>query len=266
MEFETYTMVKSSIKQLLNINLEHYKDQQMRRRLDSWLVRSGAPDWPRYFQQVRKDPNELVKFRNYLTINVSAFFRDPERWRSLQDKILPGLLDALPRRRPAGQGLQIWSAGCSIGAEAYTLSIILDEIAPRQFHHILATDLDKGALEKARNQGPYTADEVKNLNRSQKAAYIQPGGPPFYVKPHLAKKITFQENNLFKDSAPANMDLIICRNVVIYFTNEAKDQLYRKFHRALRPGGVLFVGATEIIPRPREIGFQSQGTSFYVKT
>jgi len=81
----------------------------------------------------------------------------------------------------------------------------------------------------------------------------------------LAKMITFRQHNLFGDPCPQNLDLIVCRNVVIYFTADAKDKLYRQFHASLRPGGVLFVGATEIIPRPFEFGFKNFGISFYKK-
>ncbi len=265
MEVETYLMVKSSIKKMLDISLDHYKDEQMRRRLDSWLVRSGSPDWNDYFKRLRSDAKELSRFRDYLTINVSAFFRDPERWNYLKEHILPGLLRDLLHLTPPRNGLRIWSAGCSIGAEPYTLAMLLDELSPGRRHLITATDLDRGALAKSRSRGPYTAEEAQNLTPAQRAAYLEASGPPFYVRDALGKKIEFKEHNLLTDPPPMDNDLIVCRNVVIYFTTEAKEQLYRKFYQALRPGGVLYVGATEIIPRPQEIGFRTFGISFYQK-
>jgi chemotaxis protein methyltransferase CheR len=263
MELEVYQEIKRHVKRLLDLDLEHYKDEQMRRRLDSWLVRSGAADWKTYFERVRRDEKERQRFRDYLTINVSAFFRDPERWKSLAEQILPRLLKEALRRGVSENGLRIWSAGCSIGAEPYTLAILLEEIAPRRHHAILATDYDLSALNKAKQGGPYTAEEIQNLNPAQRAAFLQPGGPPYYIAPSLAKKITFQEHNLFADPFPQQMDLIVCRNVVIYFTATAKDHLYQAFHDALRPGGILFVGATEIIPHPQNYGLRSVGISFY---
>ena len=129
MELDVYEQIKKSIKAILNIDLDYYKDQQMRRRLDSWLVRAGAASWDEYFKRVRADANEQLRFRNYLTINVSSFFRDIERWKYLRENILTKLLkEALTLR--SGNGLRIWSAGCSIGPEPYTLAMILDELAP----------------------------------------------------------------------------------------------------------------------------------------
>jgi chemotaxis protein methyltransferase CheR len=265
MDIEVYHLVKKNIKTLLDINLDHYKDEQMRRRLDSWLVRTGSANWNEYFKRLRSDSQELLRFRNYLTINVSAFFRDPERWQTLRQTILPELLKEALRLRPQSPGLRAWSAGCSIGAEPYSLAILLDELSPSRCHTILATDLDLGALAKAKDGGPYTADEIENLTPSQRTAYLMPGGPPFYLKESLRKKVEFRAHNLLSDAYESNLDLIICRNVVIYFTAETKDSLYRKFHAALRPGGILFVGATEIISQPQQIGFRGHGISFYQK-
>jgi len=265
MEPETYHLVKHSVKRLLDVNLDAYKDEQMRRRLDSWLVRSGAPDWPSYFKRLGDDAAERERFRNYLTINVSAFLRDPERWQALKEQVLPPLMQSALRLKPPRSRLRLWSAGCSIGAEPYTLAILLDELTPGKRHFILASDIDRGALGKARDGGPYTADEVQNLSPLQRLTYLQPGGPPFYIQPFIRQRVEFIEHNLLADALPDDLDLIVCRNVVIYFTAEAKEGLYRKFHQALRPGGVLFLGATEVIPRPHEVGFRPFGLSFYQK-
>ncbi|MBN1537695.1 MAG: protein-glutamate O-methyltransferase CheR [Anaerolineales bacterium] len=265
MEQETYIYIKNTVKKILNLNLDHYKDEQMKRRLDSWLVRNGASNWDEYFIRIRKESKELSRFRDYLTINVSSFFRDPERWQSLKDTVIPRLFKEARQRNPQNPTLHIWSAGCSIGPEPYTLAMILDDVSAYNRHEILATDFDKGALEKAKNRGPYTAEEVQNLSAKQKLSYLQSGGPPYFVSEKIAKRVQFKEHNLLDDPFPQNMDLVVCRNVVIYFTGETKDVLYRKFRDALRMGGILFVGATEIVPRPQEIGLKGSGISFYEK-
>ena len=264
MELEEYAQIKRLVKSILDIDLEYYKDQQMRRRLDSWLVRSGSPSWEDYFEHVRINPEEFLRFRNYLTINVSSFFRDAERWQSLRDVILTRLLKEALTTRPGG-GLRIWSAGCSIGPEPYTLAILLDEMSSARAHSILATDLDRGALAKAKGRGPYTVEDIQNVTPEQRAAYFEPGGPPHYVIEKMTKRITFREHNMITEPFEKEYDLIVCRNVVIYFTADTKDLLYKKFQQALRPGGVLFVGATEIIPRPQDIGLRTQGVSFYIR-
>lgn len=265
MDLAVYARIKEVIRSMLDINLDHYKDEQMRRRLDSWLARSGCASWDDYFARLKKEPAELTKFRDYLTINVTEFFRDFDRWKSVNDTILPNLLKESLGMRALGSGVRIWSAGCSIGAEPFSFAMLLDELAPQRKHYIWATDLDRGALTKAQAGGPFTTEEMQNVTAKQKETFFRPGGPPYYVSSNIIRKITFKEHNLLSDPTESDFDMVVCRNVVIYFTAETKDMLYRKFHAALRPGGIMFVGGTEIIPRPQEIGFRSSGFSFYVK-
>jgi chemotaxis protein methyltransferase CheR len=263
MDANVYAQLKASIKQRLKIDLENYKDEQMRRRLDSWLVRTRASTWNDYFNLLSRDSEELERFRNYLTINVTEFFRDLSRWNALREEILPYLLRISAESRTA-QGLKLWSAGCSIGAEAYTLAIMMSEAAPFQRYSILATDLDRGALRKARSRGPYTEEDIRNLSLAQRQKYLT-ATSSCYVSESLQKNIRFEEQDLLTDCFDAGFDLIVCRNVVIYFTAEAKDKLYAKFCAALRPGGVLFLGGTEIISGPAKYGLQNFGISFYKK-
>lgn len=261
MEQEDYDRIKVIVKTSVGIDLEHYKDEQMRRRLDSWLVRSGMPSWDAYFAKIKVDQDELLKFRNYLTINVTEFFRDTERWKHLQTMVLPMLL-----KESAGKpGLRIWSAGCSIGAEPFTLGMIMEELTPNRKHYILGTDLDKGAIARAMSGGAFIPEEIRGLSPAQRSMYLRPGGPPFYVTESLIKKITFREQNMISDTFETDFDLIVCRNVVIYFTSATKDLLYKKFASSLRKGGVLFIGGTEIIPHPQDFGLRSIGISFYQK-
>jgi chemotaxis protein methyltransferase CheR len=258
MDTEIYTQVKTSIKHTLNIDLENYKEEQMKRRLDSWLVRCHMSTWKEYFALVSTDADELARFRNYLTINVTEFFRDPSRWAQVSTEILPGLVQT------SNGGLKIWSAGCSTGAEAYTLAMIMEEPLPPRKYSVLATDLDRGALLKARSRGPYSQDDIRNLSPRQRQQYVTPS-TPYHVVESLQKKIQFQEQDLLKDRFDSDFDLIVCRNVVIYFTTASKDMLYEKFSKALRPGGILFVGGTEIISTPSKFGLMNSGISFYRK-
>jgi chemotaxis protein methyltransferase CheR len=258
MDAEVYTQVKASIKRILKIDLVNYKDEQMKRRLDSWLVRSHMNTWTDFFNLITTDKLEFDRFRNYLTINVTEFFRDPTRWDLLKQDVIPYLI------KNANGNLKFWSAGCSIGTEPYTISIMMSDFFPSQGYSLLATDLDREALLKAKSRGPYTDDDVRNLTASQRQKYLMPN-TPHYVKETLLKNIRFQEQDLFADRFDTGLDLIVCRNVVIYFTAEAKNILYEKFHAALRPGGVLFLGGTEMISGSKEFGFQNFGISFYKK-
>lgn len=261
METEVYTQVKASIKQCLKIDLENYKSEQMKRRLDSWLVRSHSNTWNDYFSVLSRDTLELERFRNYLTINVTEFFRDANRWQTLRDEVLPQLIKSRSEQQPK---LKLWSAGCSIGAEPYTLALLMAEVFPQQPYSLLATDLDRGALLKARSRGPYSLEDLHNLTDNQRKKYIA-WSAPYYVNEDLQKSIRFAEQDLLIDKFETDFDLIICRNVVIYFTAEAKEKLYAKFSAALRPGGVLFLGGTEIISGAAKFGLQNFGISFYRK-
>jgi chemotaxis protein methyltransferase CheR len=263
MDADMYTRVRDSIKQTLKIDLTHYKDEQMKRRLDSWLVRVHANNWQEYLHLISTNSTERERFREYLTINVTEFFRDLPRWITLQQEIVPYLIKNSTSSRSAG-GLKFWSAGCSIGAEPYTLAIMMNDSFPSQKYSLLATDLDRGALQKARSRGPYHENDLRNLEPAQRQKYFTPT-VPYHVKESLQKNIRFEEQNLLADTFDGGFDLIVCRNVVIYFTAEAKEQLYAKFCEALRPGGILFLGGTEIISGPIRYGLQNTGVSFYKK-
>ena len=263
MDADVYTQVKASIKRNFKIDLENYKAEQMQRRLDSWLVRSHVTTWNDYFSVLSNDEKELEKFRNYLTINVTEFFRDPARWNTLRDEVIP-YLTKNQGGNPQTDGLKLWSAGCSIGAEPYTLVMLMADAFPRQKYSLLATDLDRGALLKARSRGPYTQEDIRNLDGTQRQKYIS-SKAPYFVNESVQKQIHFEEQDLLAARFDTSFDLIVCRNVVIYFTAEAKDVLYAKFAAALRPGGVLFLGGTEIISGAGKFGFQNFGISFYKK-
>ncbi|NOH01748.1 MAG: protein-glutamate O-methyltransferase CheR [Chloroflexi bacterium] len=264
MDADIYTQVKASIKRRLQIDLENYKAEQMKRRLDSWLARTHTATWNDYFNLLSIDSTELERFRDYLTINVTEFLRDPNRWATLKENVLPYLLQHSNGVHHRTGGLRLWSAGCSVGAEAYTLAMMMAESAPSHKYSLLATDLDRGALLKAKSGGPYTPEDVRNLDAKQRRKYLTPA-PPYFVGEELQKHIRFEEHDLLADRFEDGFDLIVCRNVVIYFTAEAKETLYAKFSAALRPGGVLFLGGTEIISGSAKYGFQNFGVSFYRK-
>jgi chemotaxis protein methyltransferase CheR len=231
----------------------------VQRRLRTYLVRSGHPNWPSYFRAVQTDLAELARLKDYLTINVSAFFRDDDKFAYLREKILPRLLYHSPR-------LRVWSAGCSHGHEPYSLAITLADLAGfYRHHHILATDIDRSALERGEAGGPYSSQEVEKVPPQLLKRYFRERVDGYYIIEGMRQRITFHSHNLLADPFEGAFDLIVCRNVVIYFTAEVKHRLYGQFYQALRPGGVLFVGSTEIIPKAASTGLDSVGISFYQK-
>lgn len=257
MEPMEYKVAQREILKLIGINLDYYKGPQMQRRLKAYLSRSGQATWPSFFRELGADEDKLGAFRDYLTINVSSFFRDTKKYQDLEQKVLPALLKVNRR-------LRIWSAGCSRGQEPYTLAMLLSEMAgPYNQHRILATDVDHSALGLAQAGGPYVADDVENVPPALLKRYFTQEEAGYRVADDLRRRIVFRQHNLLEDPFESNLDLIICRNVVIYFTGPVKDRLYQRFYQALRPGGILFVGGTEVVPQANAIGYKVIGISFY---
>lgn len=253
-----YSLIGKRIEQLYGIDLSCYKSTQMRRRLDAYLLRVRAGSWPEYFRRLEVEAAEREKFKDYLTINVTSFFRDPDKFEVLEKHVMPGLL-------ASGRQISIWSAGCSDGPEPYTLAMLFSTLAPSARFHIWATDLDPTALSKARAGGPYLPDSVEAVPRAYLARYFESKDGMYRVKAELQRNITFQEHNLLRDPIREKFDLIVCRNVIIYFTEDAKMALFTRFTQALKPDGVLFIGATETIPlsQARELGIEPIRVSFY---
>lgn len=252
--FETF---KTKVRQLTGLDLNAYKHKQMYRRLKSLRGRQGAGSWTAFYRLLADSPEALGEFRDFVTINVSELFRNADKFLQLRDEILPELA--------AGKsGLRVWSAGCSYGAEPYTLAMILDSKLGGQRHSILASDIDRTILGRAVSGRGFSDDDIEQVPPEMKDRYLEPAGPDEWaVKPRLKALITFKRHDLLRDPYPQRMDLIVCRNVVIYFTEEAKSRIYRQFREALRPGGFLFVGGTELVPKANELGFVSRMISFY---
>lgn len=249
---------RSALERAIGVPLGQYKEPQMKRRLANVMSRHDVTGWAAFSMAIEADRRLLDEVRDTLTINVSEFFRQPDRFLELQRTIFPKLL----RER---KSLKIWSAGCSVGCEPYTLAILLAEIDLRGAHSILATDVDLPILARARAATGYLPSEVRSVPaRFLKRYFIQESGT-FRVIDEIRKKVTFRRHDLLSDPYPLDLDLILCRNVVIYFTEGAKQQIYAGFAKSLRPGGLLFVGGSEMIMRSRELGFRAASTSIYRK-
>ncbi|MHB8621167.1 MAG: CheR family methyltransferase, partial [Chloroflexota bacterium] len=172
----------------------------------------------------------------------------------------------LPRLLRGRDRLRIWSAGCSYGAEPYTLALVLASVTPGKQHHILATDVDQRVLDRARLANSYTDQDVRNVPGVLRRRFFTRGCDERWVlDPLIRSAVTFRRHDLLKDTFDREIDLIVCRNVVIYFTDDAKRRLYQKFHDALRPGGYLFVGGTEVVTGAVEMGFTNDLPTFYLR-
>ncbi|PKG24122.1 CheR family methyltransferase [Niallia nealsonii] len=240
------------------IDLSLYKEAQMKRRLTSLYEKRGFASFKEYFQAVIRNKDLMDELLDRMTINVSEFYRNYKRWEILENKIIPKIIDK------RGGKLKVWSAACSTGEEPYTLSMIFANHLSRTQYDILATDIDELAIQKAKT-GIYIGRALNEVPLKQKQQHFTEKGSLFHVNEEIKKTVSFKKHNLLADSFHGPFDLIVCRNVLIYFTEEAKDLLYQKFSNALKPGGIFFVGSTEQIFNPGKYGLETEDTFFYRK-
>lgn len=253
-----YEGFKVEVYQLSKIDLNAYKERQMKRRIDSLMKKNGFNQYDEYVKALKQDREVYEEFINYLTINVSEFFRNTSQWEVLEKEIFPYLFDKFGKR------VKIWSAACSTGDEPYSLAMVLSKFIPLSQIQIIATDIDKQILAKAQ-QGIYNEKSVMGVPKEFKDKYFEKIGSSYRVSDEVKKCITFKQHNLLKDSYPDKLDLIVCRNVLIYFTEEAKNDIYKKFNHALKDQGILFVGSTEQIIQSQKFSFDTVRSFFYKK-
>lgn len=257
MEDRDFRQFVAQIKEKTGIDLALYKEAQMKRRLTSLRNKRGFSSFAAYFQAICQDQALFAELLDRMTINVSEFFRNPGRWEVLEQKILL-------RLSYTSRKLKCWSAACSSGEEPYTLALILKRKNMLDGSTILATDIDEGALARAK-QALYPARSLQDCPPDLLRQFFVQEGELYRLAPEIQQAVTFRKHNLLADPFDTGYDLIICRNVMIYFTEQAKQELYQKFSQALRPGGVLFVGSTEQIFQPQQYQLEPEDTFFYRK-
>lgn len=252
---DNYEWFKKEVYKLTGIDLNFYKEKQMRRRIDTLAKKNKTDSYEAYVQLLKSDKILFEQFINFLTINVSEFYRNPDQWKLMDETVIPKLLRE--HKRP----LRIWSAACSTGDEPYSIAMAFSKHIPLSNIQILATDIDKQVLEQAQ-AGLYNEKSIAGVPADLKRKYFTQVGNSYKISDELKKCVTFKQHNLLKDPYPHDYDMILCRNVVIYFTDEAKDEIYKKFYQTLGNHGVLFIGSTEQIINYKEVGF-SRLSSFY---
>ena len=212
----------------------------------------------KYVAGLKTDKELFDEFVSYITINVSEFYRNPEQWKLIETNVFPELI------KKFGKNLKVWSAACSTGDEPYSLVMALSRHVPLSNIKIFATDLDKQIIAKAK-VGVYNEKSIASVPDDFKKKYFTKVGPSYKISDEIKERVEFKEHNLLKDAYPKDYHLIVCRNVLIYFTEEAKEDVFRKFNRSLAPGGVLFIGSTEQIVNYKEIGYERKNSFFYEK-
>lgn len=253
-----YEQFKDAVYKLTGIELNCYKEKQMKRRIESLITRHKANGFEQFVDMLKNDKAIFQEFVNYLTINVSEFYRNPDQWEYMDKVVFPELVQKF------GANLKIWSAACSTGDEPYSLVMALSKHVPINNIKIHATDIDSQILEKAQ-AGLYNAKSIAGVPDEFKKKYFDTIADSFKIKQEIKEHVEFQKHNLLADAYPNNQHMIVCRNVLIYFTDEAKDKIFRDYFKALVPGGVLFIGSTEQIMNYEEIGYVRKNSFFYEK-
>jgi chemotaxis protein methyltransferase CheR len=255
---DDYTGFCEGVRRLTGIDLAQYKRPQMERRIRSFADRCGIDGLPEYLRALAGDRDALEQFLDRMTINVSQLWRNPEQWDRLGKTILPEL---------ARTGtIRAWSAGSSYGAEAYTLAAICRRVAPGCGVEIRGTDIDARMVARAR-EGRFSADDARTAPRSELERAFDREGDGWRAKPELRLMVKFSTGDLLRDPVtPAAYDLVLCRNVVIYFTEPVRDALHQRLATALRPGGYLMVGSSERVSTPQAFGLTTSHPFIYRKS
>ncbi|MGI8781862.1 MAG: CheR family methyltransferase [Solirubrobacteraceae bacterium] len=250
---DDFTPFCEAVRAICDVDLLQYKRAQMERRIRTWTARRGTEDLAEYARRLKTDAAELDAFLDRVTINVSQLWRHLEQWTTLATTVLPEL--AVRGR------VRAWSAGCSYGAEAYTLAAVCREAIPNSRVEIKGTDLDHRMVARAR-KGAFSADDARGAPAASIARFFPDG----QAIAELRRMVSFDTGDLLRMPVPReSYDLVMCRNTVIYFTEDVRDALHRRLVEALKPGGYLVVGTSERVADPRGLGLTSPFYFIYRK-
>ncbi|MFZ7131518.1 MAG: CheR family methyltransferase [Eubacteriales bacterium] len=241
----------------LNIDLNSYKEKQLQRRITTVMNSAGCKSLEEYASLIEKDLQVRRIFLDYITINVTEFFRNKEIFDEFEQALVTRLISKF-------KNIKIWSAACSIGAEPYSLGIIFHRQNIIDSGKIIATDIDDTILKRAKD-GTFKDHEVKNISKNELERYFRIVNDTYHVVDYIKNSVEFRKHDLLLDRYESGFHGVLCRNVTIYFKNEAKNQIYKKIYNSLVPGGILFTGATESIYNPNEFGFKKISTFLYEK-
>lgn len=223
-----------------------YKESTLIRRLERRLNSWGVKSYAEYASVLDRYPDEYDKLFNDLTITVTSFFRDEVAFRALEEIALPAVIKRTVKKK---RGLRIWSAGCATGEEPYSIAMLLLELLGKKLNlnslTLLATDIDTKALQQAK-EGIFPKEEIGAIRSALRRKYFSPLGGSYRIKATLRRLVTFKEHNLVNDAPYEKLDLIVCRNVLIYFSSSLQMKVLRDFYDGLKRGGFLLLGKAEV--------------------
>lgn len=239
-----FSQILRLLKQQTDLDFSWYKRPTLLRRMQRRLTINNCDNLTGYLRFIQRTPEEtFVLYREFL-IGVTHFFRDPEAWQILENDILPKLI----REKQVNEPFKVWAVGCSSGEEAYTIAILLQEALKRSNRmlelKIFATDVEKEHLDRG-SQGVYSESIVADINLQRLQTFFLKRGESYQVHPDLRRSIIFSQHNALSDPPFGRMDLVICRNFMIYLQPEIQQRLLDTLHYSLNKHGVLFLGPSE---------------------
>jgi two-component system CheB/CheR fusion protein len=228
------------------IDFSSYKRSTLQRRVGRRMQSLGIQEHNAYVDYLQASPEEFVPLLDTLFINVTGFFRDPEAWAVVNAQVIPEIVQTASADEPA----RLWCAGVASGEEAFTLAMLLaEEMGVERVvtdTKIFATDLDEGALLRARNAS-YSDTELESVPDELRGRYFERAGNRHVFKSDLRRAVIFGRHNLLDDAPIARLRMLVCRNTLMYFNREAQSRVLARFHFALRPDGYLFLGKAEML-------------------
>lgn len=242
---EAFAEVRRLLLERRHFDIGMYKDRCLKRRIASRVRALGLHDPQAYLQVLQRDSAEVDALMTALTIHVSQFFRNPSMFATLERSILPALIEQV---RAEGRGaVRLWSAGCSSGEEPYSLALVVAALAPTELPvQILATDLSPAILEVAR-AGVFDTQRLAEVPPAVRSRYFTLTESRFRLADEVRDRVRFSCHNLLTAPDYPRADLILCRNVLIYFSREEQEKILARFAAALPPGGVLVLGKAEML-------------------
>ena len=234
------------LKESRGFDFTGYKRSSLTRRVDRRMAQNGVHDYSEYQDYLEVHPDEFTTLFNTILINVTGFFRDPETWDYLRTTAVPAMLASSEDGTP----IRVWSAGCASGEEPYTLAMMLAEILGEgQFKHrvkIYATDVDEEALAAGR-LAVYSEKDLDALPPDHLSRYFEPNGSRYAFRKDLRRSVIFGRNDLAQDAPISRVDLLACRNTLMYFNAETQSRILSRFHFGLARAGLLVLGKAEML-------------------
>jgi two-component system CheB/CheR fusion protein len=229
-------------------DFSQYKPSTIRRRIERRMAVHQIQTVDEYVKYAQKTPAEVQALFRELLIGVTSFFRDPEAFKAIEKQVIPGIFG----RKPAGGVIRVWLPGCATGEEAYSLAILLAErqavLKEAYKVQVFATDIDSQAIAKAR-AGLYPENIVADVSPERLSRFFvaEPDGHAYRIRKSIRDMLVFSEQDVTRDSPFSRLDLISCRNLLIYMSGDLQKKLFPLFHYALNPDGVLFLGTSETV-------------------